>query len=177
MGVRMRGFGHLPPSPQAPGAATMNRMNTMNRKSSSADIDDHAADLLRAAQAIQEAAGRRGSSGAATAAVETLEEALQALSASWYQVAADAVVLPQRRQAARRAQPWPAAQDGLSREQEVRLIATLHEVAAAFAKCARVCRRARPTLVSLSDERTTPARPEDGLPRLAQDERPASRVA
>ena len=134
---------------------------------STGQMNDHAADLLSAAQAIQDAAGRSGSSRAATAALETLEEALQALSASWYQVAADAVVLEQRRQAARLAQPWPAAQDGLSREQEVRLIGTLHEIAAAFAKCARACRRAGATVEPLIGEHTPPARTPSELPRVA----------
>jgi hypothetical protein len=117
---------------------------------SAGHIHDHASDLLTAARAIQESAGRPGSSLAAIATLTSLEEALQVLSASWYQLAADAGVLERRREA-RLAQPWPAAENGLSREQEVRLIGTLHEVAAAFAQCARACRDARPTLVPLID--------------------------
>jgi hypothetical protein len=122
--------------------------------SSPAQIDDHAAELLTSAQAIQEAAGRPGSSRAATAALASLEEALQALSATWYQVAADAGLLERRRHAARSAERWPAAGNGLSREEEVRLTATLQGVAAAFAQCARRCRDARPELAPLIEERT-----------------------
>ena len=118
-----------------------------------AHIDDHAADLLRAAEAIQGAAARPGSSRAATATLTSLEEALQALSASWYQLAADTGVLERRRRAAGPAEPRPAAENDLSREQKVRLVGALHNVAAAFAGCARVCRGARPTLVSLIDAR------------------------
>ena len=36
-----------------------------------------------------------------------------------------------------------AGVDRLSREQEVRLVGTLHDVAAAFARCARACRDGR----------------------------------
>jgi hypothetical protein len=139
-------------------------------------IHDHASELLSAAQAIQESAGRPGSSRAATAVLTCLEEALQVLSASWYQVAADAGVLERRREA-RLAQPWPAAENGLSREQEVRLIETLHDVAAAFAQCARACRDARPTLVPLIDERTPAERSTREFPRFARQERPTRRVA
>jgi hypothetical protein len=51
-------------------------------------------------------------------------QALQLLSASWYRLAADA-----------------ARGEGLSREQEVRLTGALHDVAAAFARCARTLER------------------------------------
>ena len=54
------------------------------------------------------------------------------LSAAWYRLAADAV---------------PSHRGGdLSREQEVRLIGALHDVAAAFARCARACREGRSTV-------------------------------
>jgi hypothetical protein len=171
MGVRTAHFGHLPPSPRTLRAPTMNAMN------SAAHIEDHAADLLGAAQAIQEAAGRPGSSRAATATLASLEEALQALSASWYQVAADAGILQRRREAARLPQPWPAAENGLTREQEVRLIGTLHDVAAAFARCARVCRDARPTLASLIDGRSLANHPRSESPPFKRHERPTGRAA
>jgi hypothetical protein len=143
---------------------------------SPAHIDEHASDLLSAAQAIQGAAGRPGSSRAATATLACLEDALQALSASWYQIAADAGVLERRREA-RLAQPWPAAEKGLSREQEVRLIETLHEVAAAFAQCARACREAQPTLVPLIDERLSAERPSGEPARFERQMPPTRRVA
>ena len=170
MGVRTAGFGHWSPSFRALGGATIKGMN------SPAHIDEHASDLLSAAQAIQEAAGRPGSSRAATATLTCLEGALQALSASWYQIAADAGLLERRREA-RLAQPWPAAEKGLSREQEVRLIGTLHEVAAAFAQCARTCRDARPTLVPLIDERLSAERPSGEPARFEWQMPPTRRVA
>jgi len=79
--------------------------------------------------------------------LETLEEALQALSAAWYQLAADASpgIVEQRRTVDSEPPSWRRF-DGVSREQEVRLMGTLHDVAAAFARCARACRDGRPTV-------------------------------
>jgi hypothetical protein len=73
----------------------------------------------------------------APAALDSLQEELQMLSAAWYRFAAEAV---------------PG--DGLSREQEVRLKGALHDVAAAFARCARACRG---TDLSWFSSRTPPA--------------------
>jgi hypothetical protein len=53
-------------------------------------VDDHARDLLQAARAFQAAAAPPGSTEVAPAALGSLEEALQVLSKSWYQLAADA---------------------------------------------------------------------------------------
>lgn len=101
---------------------------------SSADhIGDHAFVLLDAARSIHETAGEPGSSAEATEVLARLEAALQLLSSGWYQVAAD------------------AAPTSVSREQEVRLKGALHDVAAACARTARVCRDARPALQPLID--------------------------
>jgi hypothetical protein len=90
-------------------------------------IDGHASELLEAARRFQSAAEEPGGHAAAPDALISLEEALQVLSAAWYQLAADA----------------RATSDGLSREREVQLMGTLHDVAAGFARCARTCREGR----------------------------------
>ena len=105
------------------------RMTPMN------STEGHASELLRAAQRFRSAAQEPGCHAAAPDALLSLEEALQVLSAAWYQLAADAA---------------PAAADaGLSRELEVQLLGTLHDVAAAFARCARMCRRGRSTVTPI----------------------------
>src|SRR5665809_88914 len=90
------------------------------------------------------------------------------LSDAWYHVAADA----SPGIAERRRQPGVAASSphmaGLSREQEVRLMGTLHDVAAAFDRCARACREGRSTVTPiiatrLSAERADHARGERPL--------------
>jgi hypothetical protein len=88
-------------------------------------LQDHAAELMAAARAFHAAAGQAAADGAAPLALARTEEALQLLSASWYQLAADAVP------------------GGLSHEQEAGLLSTFHGVAAALARCARTCRQAR----------------------------------
>jgi hypothetical protein len=105
----------------------MHRMNSMD------PLHDNAAELIKAAQAFHSAASQPGILGAAPLSLARTEEALQLLSGAWYQLAADA-------------SPRTDASSGiddLSREQEARLIATLHDVAAAFARCARSCREGR----------------------------------
>jgi hypothetical protein len=90
-------------------------------------IDGHASELLEAAQRFRSAAEEPGCHVAGPDALVSLEEALQVLSAAWYQLAADS----------------RATSDGLSREREVQLMGTLHDVAAGFARCARMCREGR----------------------------------
>jgi hypothetical protein len=98
-------------------------------------IQDHASGLLGAAQRFQAAAQEPGCHVAAPEALLSLEETLQVLSAAWYQLAADAA---------------PAAADaGLSRELEAQLVGTLHDIAAAFARCARICRQSRSTVTPI----------------------------
>jgi hypothetical protein len=99
---------------------------------------DSASALVEAAATFHHAAEARGSHRAAPEVLARQQEALQVLSAAWYRIAADAV--------ARVESSPPVAADAdarssdLSREQEVKLIGTLHDVAAAFARCARACR-------------------------------------
>jgi hypothetical protein len=116
-------------------------------------LDEHARELLRAAQQFQSAAGARDSSATAPAALGRLEKALQALSTGWYQAAADAApgVIERRERRKPRASGRPSSSPGggLSHEQEARLMATLHEVAAAFGQCARACRDGRSTVAPL----------------------------
>jgi hypothetical protein len=116
----------------------MHRMNSMD------PLQDKAAELIKAAQDFHSAADKPGIRPAVPLSLARTEEALQVLSGAWYQLAADAsprIARRSRRLSARDAEPSEI--DGLSREQEVRLIATLHDVAAAFARCARTCREGR----------------------------------
>lgn len=107
-------------------------------------LHDRASELAEAARTFHTAAGQPGSHVGAPGSLESLEEALQALSAAWYQLAADASPAMVDR---RRARAWEASSsphvDGLSREDQVRLVGTLHDVGAAFARCARACRSGR----------------------------------
>jgi hypothetical protein len=117
-------------------------------------LDQCAADLANAARNFHTAAGRSGSHAAAPDSLASLEDALQALSGAWYQPAADAPpgVASRRASSRSRDRRWQKV-DGLSREQEVRLMGALHDVAAAFARCARVCREGRSIVAPLIDRR------------------------
>ena len=95
-------------------------------------LRDPASALVEAAQAFHRAAETRGSHSAAPDALASLQAALQVLSAAWYRLAADAGVSMSR--------------GDLSREQEVRLIGALHDLAAGFARCARACRDGHSTV-------------------------------
>jgi hypothetical protein len=121
-------------------AATMVGMKTAD------DLHNRAAELAEAARAFQAAAEQPGSHAGALDALESLEEALQVLSGAWYQLAADASpgIVARRRGRGSEGGSWPRV-DGLSRQQEVHLMGTLHDVAAAFARCARACREGRST--------------------------------
>jgi hypothetical protein len=92
---------------------------------------DPASALVEAAHAFHRAAETRGSDVNAPEALASLQEALQVLSAAWYRLAGTS----------------PHGGD-LSREQEVRLVGSLHDVAAAFARCARACRDGGSTLTA-----------------------------
>jgi hypothetical protein len=118
----------------------------MGRMNSTDPLHDHAAELIDAARAFHAAASEPGRHTGAPLSLARTEEALQLLSRSWYQIAADAA--PGIAQRGRReALDHPDSRGkGLSHEQEVHLIATFHDVAAAFARCARVCREARPVV-------------------------------
>jgi hypothetical protein len=104
-------------------------------------IDRHAAELLAAARAFQSETEQSGSHVAAPDALASLEEAFRALSTAWYQLAADAV--PRAVDSGDWRATAKASSDSLSREAEVQLVGTLHDVAAGFARCARTCRESR----------------------------------
>jgi hypothetical protein len=110
-------------------------------------LHERASELAEAARIFQTAAAQPGSHAGAADSLEALEEALQVLSAAWSQLATDASpgIVERRRSRASEAASWPHV-DGLSREEEVRLIGTLHDVGAAFARCARACRHGRSRL-------------------------------
>jgi hypothetical protein len=100
--------------------------------------------LVEAAHAFHRAVDTPGSHRAAPQYLASQQEALQVLSAAWHRVAADA----------------DAPRSGLSREQEVRLIGALHDVAAAFARCARACHEGESTVAPVIARRR-PADPAD----------------
>jgi hypothetical protein len=123
-------------------------------------LQGRASELLEAARSFQEAAESPASHGAAPDSLAALEEALQVLSASWYQLAAD------------------AAQG----EREAQLVATLHDIAAAFATCARACRVGRSTAAPIIAQRTTASEPAEGAAKddlvwFESRELPTQRVA
>ena len=119
-------------------------------------LHNHASELVESARAFHATAARPGGHAAAPDSLATLEEALQALSAACYHLAADASpgTVERRRGPVSEVRSWPP-DDGLSREQEVRLVGTLHDVGAAFARCARVCREGRSTITPIIASRVT----------------------
>jgi hypothetical protein len=112
-------------------------------------LHNRASELVEAARAFHATAEQATSHAAAPDSLASLEEALQVLSAAWYQLAADAA-----------ARPRPQI-DGLTREQEVHLMGTLHDVAAAFACCARACREGRSAAVAIIAGRVAAGRRDD----------------
>lgn len=118
-------------------------------------IAEHAAEVRDAARRLHHEAGKPGTSFGALAVLASLEEALQLLSAGWYEVAADAGpwAVQRRRRFGRSADGDPPADDALTHEEEVHLVAALHHLAAAFARCARACREARPSVASVIERR------------------------
>ena len=113
-------------------------------------LRDPASALVEAAHAFHRAAETRGSHLDAPESLASLQEALQALSTAWYRLAADAGpdVADRNRQRGTEAGALPDG-GGLSREEEVRLMGALHDVAAAFARCARACREGRSAVTPL----------------------------
>jgi hypothetical protein len=113
-------------------------------------LHDPASALVEAAEDFHQASEYRGSHLAAPDSLESLQEALQVLSAAWYRLAADASagIVERERPSGAAVGSWPH-RDGLSREQEVRLLGALHDVAAAFARCARSCREGRSTITPI----------------------------
>jgi hypothetical protein len=149
-------------------------MNTTDR------LHRHAAELVGAARAFHACADEPGSHAAAPDSLAALEEALQVVSAAWYQLAADASPGNARRRRGRGSEaPSGSRLDGVSREREVRLMGALHDVAAAFARCARACRDGRSTVTPIIARRVAgdDQRPGDGFPRFQRHQRPTGRVA
>jgi hypothetical protein len=114
-------------------------------------LHHRASELVRAARAFHACAAEPGSHAAAPDSLATVEEALQVLSAAWYQLAADASpgIVERRRGRGSEAPSWRRF-DGASREQEVRLMGTLHDVADALYISCPPRRQERPPLTSLT---------------------------
>jgi len=134
---------------------------TTIRRMATTDPLDHASELLEAAQRFQSAAQEPGCHVAVPETLVSLEEALQVLSAAWYQLAADAA---------------------RSRQLELQLVGTLHDVAAGFARCASACREGRLTVTPVIARRVAAGRAENRrngneFPRFQRHERPGPRVA
>jgi hypothetical protein len=110
---------------------------------SASQLRNCASDVVDAARRFEAAAQAPESYPGAPESLAVLEEALQVLSAAWYRIAADASPDLARRRGTTSADGARPRADGLSREQEVRVLATLHDVAAAFARTARTCRTGR----------------------------------
>jgi hypothetical protein len=131
-------------------------------------LQDCSSELLDAARSFQTAAQVPASHTAVPESLAALEDTLQALSAAWYQLAAHVSSRP--------------CVDGLSREREARLIGTLHDVAAAFARCARECRDARSAVTPIVAQRAAAAQArkqpdEADVAWFESRERPTQRVA
>ena len=160
--------------------ATMVDMNTESR------LQDLASDLAEAARSFQAATQAPESYSAAPDSLAALEDTLQALSAAWYELAAHATpgIAARRRDRDSDVVSWPPV-DGLSREQEARLIGTLHDVAAAFARCARECRDGRSAVTPLIARRVAAEEAAETAKQLDDAdlawfeirERPTQRVA
>jgi hypothetical protein len=146
-------------------------------------LRDAASALVEAAKDFHHAAEHRGSHVAAPASLESLQEALQVLSAAWYRVAADASagIVERERPSGVAVGSWPH-RDGLSREEEVRLLGAFHEVGAAFARCARGCREGRSTVTpiiarSMRAGKAGAGRPDGELSWFASTPSPSEHVA
>ena len=111
-------------------------------------LSSQADDLLLAAVALRQAAEEPGASASFSSLTSSLKEALRLLSASVCRLADDAV--PTR---AERHRLGPTVRvdpvTGLSREQEVQLVSTLHDLAASFDHCAASCERTAEIAVPL----------------------------
>jgi len=152
--------------------ASMLHMTSRDFLNSSTDA------LLDAANAFHRAAETPGSHTGAPESLTAVQTALRILSAAWYQVAADAVPsIHERNPEDARPGEAPSRASGLSREQEVLMIGALHDAAAAFAKCARVCRESEATVAAIIDRRPDPgrSRPKPLDVEIASDASPEPR--
>ena len=146
------------------------------------DLSRRASELLEDARRFRSAAAQRGSKRYVADALVSLEEALQVLSGAWYQLAADASPPSVERRMGHGAMAASRPpRGGLSREQEARVMGTLHDVAAGFARCARACREAQSAVTPTIGRRATPGRADNGshpreFPRFQRHDRPGRRV-
>ena len=143
------------------------------------DLSTRASELLEDARRFQSAAAQPGCLTSAPEALASLEEALQVLSAAWYQVAAEATpgIVEWRPGSEALSSP---RRNGLSRENEVRLLGALHDVAAGFARCARACREGRSAVTAILARRAAGGaddRRRNEFPRFQRHDRPGQRVA
>ena len=147
------------------------------------DLSRRASELLEDARRFQSAAAQPGCHLAVPDALGSLEEALQVLSAAWYQLAADASPgIVERRPGPSSDALSPPRRDGLSREQDVRLMGALHDVAAGFARCANACRQGRSAVTAIIARRAAAGRADNRrhgneFPRFQRHDRPGQRVA
>jgi hypothetical protein len=147
------------------------------------DLSRRASELLEDARRFESAAAQPGCLVAVPDTLISLEEALQVLSAAWYQLAAGASPgIVERRLGPTSETQSPPRRDGLSREQEIRLMGTLHDVAAGFARCAKGCREGRSTVTAIIARRAAAGRADDRrygneFPRFQRHDRPGQRVA
>lgn len=134
-------------------AGTLTGMDTVD------PLTDEASELTADARTFHAAAQQPNCSRAAPASLAFLEETLQVLSAAWYQVAADASpgITERRSERGSKASSSPQV-NGLSREQDACLTGTLHDIAAALARCARACREGRLTVTPIVAQRVTAER-------------------
>jgi hypothetical protein len=146
------------------------------------DLSRRASELLEDARRFQSAAAQPCHI-AVPDALGSLEEALQVLSAAWYQLAADASPgIVERRLGSGSDALSPPRRDGLSREQDVRLMGALHDVAAGFARCANACRQGRSAVTAIIARRAAVGRADNrrhgnAFPRFQRHDRPGQRVA
>jgi len=147
------------------------------------DLSRRASELVEDARRFQSAAAQPGCLIGVPDTLGSLEETLQVLSAAWYQVAADASPgIVERRPGPGSEALSPPRRDGLSREQEIRLMETLHDVAAGFARCAKACREGRSAVTAIIARRAAAGPADDRrrgseFPRFQRHVRPGQRVA
>jgi hypothetical protein len=135
------------------------------------DLSRRASELVENARRFQSAAAQPGCHIAAPDALGSLEETLQVLSAAWYQLAADAARgMSARRPGAGEPARSRAARNGLSREAEVQLVGTLHDVASGLARSARTCRDGRLVATPIIARGTGAARGGDNHDVVARRE-------
>jgi hypothetical protein len=142
----------------------------MNRSSPQQESTYQLKEAARASHAPAAALGRPTT---VADVLESVEEALQVLSGRWYQLAADASsVIVERPGDGADGRARPGA-DGLGRDDEIRLMDALDDVAAAFARCARACRDARTTVTPVARRMADDDRPSSiRFPRFKRDGRP-----